>query len=451
MVMLIILIIGASAFLVSSLNSSKVKSARQTSSSIVLAKAKDALIGYALSYGDTHTGEVHGYLPCPDPDGTNGAVGEGSSETCGNKNVSALGRLPWKTLGLDPLRDGEGECLWYAVSGTYKNNPKTDLMNWDNKGLLEVLDATGNIAGQEVVAAIFSPGSAQENQNRAPNDTAPICGGNYTSTNYLDSDGTINNGTVSSSPNVTSQFKQADSTGQINDQILFITRQELWNALLKRNDFIDKLKNMTREATVCLSYYGKMNGYYASPDKRLPWAGRFLNPSNDYWTDTNYDDENGRMAGRLPYRVNTSRNATGNLISSSAPYQLLADGTKCPISSNWPNYYPWWTNWKDHLYYAVSNAFEPDAGTSDCTTQPCLTVNGSGQYAAVVMFAGQALSGQTRNSTSDRLDISNYLEGRNLSNGSNSSGDSNYESGASSAGFNDILYCINPNLSVTPC
>jgi len=451
MVMLVILIIGASAFLVSSLNSSKVKSARQTSSSIVLAKAKDALIGYALSYGDTHTGEMYGYLPCPDPDGTNGSNGEGSSETCGNKNVSAIGRLPWKTLGLNPLRDGEGECLWYAVSGTYKNNPKTDLMNWDNRGLLEVLDTTGNIAAQDVVAVIFSPGSAQENQNRAPNNTAPICGGNYTATNYLDSNGTINNGTVSSSPNVTSQFKLAGSTGQINDQILFITRQELWNALLKRNDFIDNLKNMTREATVCLSYYGKMNGSYASSDKRLPWAGRFLNPSDDYWTDANYDDEDGRMAGRLPYRVNTSRNATGNLISGTSPYQLLADGTNCPLSSNWPNYYTWWTNWKDHLYYAVSNAFEPNGGSSSCSTDACLTVNGSGQYAAVVMFAGQSLSGQSRNSTSDRLDISNYLEGRNLSNGDNTSGDSNYESGASSAGFNDILYCINPNLSVTPC
>ena len=34
-----------------------------------------------------------------------------------------MGRLPWKTLGLDALKAGPGECLWYAVSGTYKNSP----------------------------------------------------------------------------------------------------------------------------------------------------------------------------------------------------------------------------------------------------------------------------------------------------------------------------------------
>jgi hypothetical protein len=33
-----------------------------------------------------------------------------------------MGRLPRKTPGLDALKDGSGECLWYAVSGTYKNS-----------------------------------------------------------------------------------------------------------------------------------------------------------------------------------------------------------------------------------------------------------------------------------------------------------------------------------------
>src|SRR3990167_9391829 len=126
LIMLVVMIIGAITIFVSSLNSSALKIERDKATAAALAQAKDALIGYAITYGDTHISQVHGYLPCPDPNGIAGANAEGSSETCGTKNVSTIGRLPWKTLGLSPLHDGNGECLWYAVAGTYKNNPMTD-------------------------------------------------------------------------------------------------------------------------------------------------------------------------------------------------------------------------------------------------------------------------------------------------------------------------------------
>jgi hypothetical protein len=67
------------------------------------------------------------------------------------------------------------------------------------------------------------------------------------------------------------------------------------------------------------------------------------------------------------------------------------------------------------------------------------------------MFSGQTLADQSRTTTGDRLDFSNYLEGRNFTNGSNSSGNSDYQSGAETGSFNDVLYCINPDLTVTPC
>ena len=47
--------------------------------------------------------------------------------------------------------------------------------------------------------------------------------------------------------------------------------------------------------------------------------------------------------------------------------------------------------------------------------------------------------------------IANYLEGRNAANHPNAAGTGNYESGAATATFNDILYCIDANLSVTSC
>ena len=443
-VMLVIMVMGAAATLVGSLSTTAVKNARQETTAAALAQAKEALIAYAVTYGDTHAGQVHGYLPCPDIDASNG---EGSSKpSCGSKDVSSIGRLPWKTLGLSTLRDSDGECLWYAASGTYKNNPKTDLMNWDASGLFELLDANGTAVARDVVAVVFAPGPVLGGQNRASGGTAPICGGNYTATNYLDSDGTLNNGAVSASANATTQFRLAASA-QINDRLIYITRQDLWNAMLRRNDFMTTLSIMTRKAAECIADYGRRNSGGAG-DKRLPWSGRFWPSATDYLTDSSYDDGSGLLAGRLPYRVNTSDNNTSNQIGSPY-YQLTSNGSNCPSVADWPSHYPWWTNWKDHLFYALADSFKPSSGSTSCGT--CLRVNSSGNYAAIVMFAGKPLADQTRTTVSDHLDFSNYLEGRNYSNGSNSSGNSDYQSGAETGSFNDVLYCINPDLSVSSC
>ena len=448
LVMLVILVMGIAAALISSLSATGLKNARQETTAAALAQAKEALIGYAITYGDTHSGYVHGYLPCPDPNGTGyGANDEGSSETCGSKNVSSIGRLPWKTLGLPALRDGDGECLWYAVSGTYKNNPMTDdMMNWDTPGLFEILDANGTTVAQNVVAMVFAPGPALGNQNHAPDGTAPICGGNYAPANYLDNDGAINNAAVSGTANAISQFRLGAST-LLNDRIIFITRDDIFNARNMRA----KLDTLTRKAAECIADYGRRNSG-GSGNKQLPWSGRLLSPTTDYWTDSNYDDEDGRMAGRLPYRVNTSDSDTGNQISSPY-YQLTSNGSSCPNVPDWSSYYPWWTNWKDHLFYALGYRFRPSSSSTSCGT--CLRVNGSGSYAAVVMFAGKALAGQARTTTSNRLDFSNYLEGRNYTyttgSNPNSPGDSNYQSGTETGSFNDVLYCIRPDLTVTPC
>lgn len=459
MVMLVIMVMGAAAFLVSSLSSSALKNTRHEASAAALAQAKEVLIGYAITYGDTHAGQVHGYLPCPDIDGNGSGNLEGSAElSCGSKNVSSIGRLPWKTLGLPALRDGDGECLWYALSGTFQNNQKTDLMNWDTPGLFEILDANGAIVAQNVVAVVFAPGTALGNRNRAPDGTAPACGGNYTAANYLDSDTVIDNAAVSTTANATSQFRLGTSA-QLNDQMIFITRDDIFNAIRRRADFADPARNplrlMTKKAAECIADYGRRNRYSFWPypinanDKRLPWSGRLRSPVTDYWTDGNYDDADNLLSGRLPYQVNTSDSDTNNLISNSNPYQLKSDGSNCPSVTDWPTYYPWWTNWKDHLYYALADDFSPSSGATACGT--CLTVNGTSTYAAVVMFAGKKLASQVRASGTDHLNFANYLEGRNFTNHPNTSGNSNYQSGTETSSFNDVLYCIKPDLTVTSC
>lgn len=454
MVMLIILVLGLAATLVNSLNSVEFRNERQARTAAALAQAKDALIGYAVTYGDipAHNGEVHGYLPCPD---LNGGSNEGSSSlSCGSKNISMLGRLPWKTLDLPALRDGNGECLWYAVSGTYKSNPKTDLMNWDTNGQLQAYAADGTTlltpADNQAVAIIFAPGAARSGQNRSGNST--ICGGNYTASAYLDNDAAhgINNADIAAG-----KFVQGTSGGDVNDQMLFITRQELWAAMQKRADFANTLRLLTRRVAECIANYGTRN-LLSPASKSLPWPAPLA--LADYGSKNAYNDSINTYSGRIPYRIDTSNNTTFNTMTGD---DLMANnGLNCPFAASpdpeLQRLYPWWDNWKDHLFYALSEEYRPNTvATIPCGN--CVTVNGGTPYAGLVMFANSRLAGQVRASdttgagSATRSNISNYLDGRNASNHPNGGGNADYQNQAADSSFNDILYCIQTDLSVVPC
>ena len=423
--------------------------ARDKITAAALAQAKEALIGYAITYAENHPStpsSVQGYLPCPDISGAD-IGGEGAAAgVCGTQDVSVIGRLPWKTLDLPPLRGGDNECLWYAVSGTYKNSPKTGLMNWDTNGQLQVYASDGTLltpADNQAVAVIFAPGSATTGQNRT-GTTAPVCGGNYTTSNYLDTVGTINNATVSATAGATSQFRLGDITSPSGDRMIFITRQDIWNAMKKREAvLLDKLDNMTRLTAECIRDYGNKNTL--SDNHSLPWPTRLT--LSDYGNTASYYDRINLYAGRVPYQVDISRLRTGNTISSD--YLLTSSGVNCPVPADWAAIYPWWYNWKEHLFYAISQRFKPsNTGTNSVcdSDHHCLHVNSSGNYAAVVIFAGKNLSGAIR---SDKSIISNYLEGRNNSNMTGfANGNENYQIDATSSTFNDIVYCIRDDLSL---
>jgi|SRR5450759_4654890 len=453
MIMLVILVVGIAAVLVNSLTSSTVKTARQEKTAAALAQAKAALIGYAITYGDTHSGKVPGYLPCPDTDGNNGlqseGVGEYSTSTCNsnpssNQDVSVIGRLPWVTLDVSTLRDGDGECLWYAVSGTYKNNPPTGLMNWDTNGQFQAYASDGTLLttdpGNHVVAVIFAPSAPLSGQNRSPDGTAPICGGNYTASNYLDT-GTVNSVNFNNTDIATGKFIQGISGGTINDQMVFITRQDIWNAIQKRNDFqsisptINPLRKLTYQVALCLANYGN-NNYYNN-NYSLPWAAQLS--LSDYSVDTNYNDTANLLAGRVPYLVGTSRSTTGNTLGN-----LM---TTASCGGAWASVDPWWNNWKDHLFYAISSAYRPTNYTNQyCGT--CVKVNSSGPYAAVVMFAGPRLIPPLSTLNQTRVDksvVTDYLESPNSSYVSSPNGYRNYSSLPASSTFNDVVCVIIPN------
>jgi len=92
---------------------------------------------------------------------------------------------------------------------------------------------------------------------------------------------------------------------------------------------------------------------------------------------------------------------------------------------------------------------------NSCTD--CITVNGAGQYAAVVLFAGRRLTGigQIRNAppldSDTKVQVSNYLESANSGSHPYTGGTVDLQSGPADASFNDILYCIDPLLTVAAC
>lgn len=474
-------------------------------------KAKDALIGYAVVYPEQNlvSGKpvyVPGHLPCPDMGtGTEGI----EASSCGANGVSAIGRLPWKTLGLPPLRDGAGECLWYAVSGTFKSGTKPDLLNWDSDGQFRIMAENGatviagtdaaNFDGTHPVAVIFSAGAPLSGQNRATAASGVSeCGGNYTAANYLETLAGINNAAVSATANAITQFITGKPSSTFNDRLVYITPDDIFGAkhIQKRMDFpgtyfsdtanvtaanlnnftlvggyydnqdpnnqyiggvvTNRVYGLLQKTAQCLVKYGKNNSTVA--DKRLPWAAP-LNVAD--FANNSFADSANLKAGRPPFIVDASATAApaNTFVASTAPnnHRRLLTTTYCTIGWNNVAGLPssqqdgWWDKWKDHLFYAVADAFKPTSTVATqawpCSSGSCLTVDGKGPFAAVLLYADAADSAipQNRYTLAQKRVASNYLEGVNATSIASGSGTAFTRSGG-----NDDLICINQDLTIDP-
>jgi hypothetical protein len=159
MLMLAVLVLGASWWIVSALSTpvNRVALEREHNAQ-VLAQAKQALLGWAARNAIDNTDNNPGRLPCPEPAGS---VGNPATEglmqnVCGAGAV--IGRLPWRSLGLPKLLDASGEPLWYVVSNGWKLN---------TGGANEWLGINSNSVGQlaldgapnSAVAMVIAPGA----------------------------------------------------------------------------------------------------------------------------------------------------------------------------------------------------------------------------------------------------------------------------------------------------
>jgi hypothetical protein len=169
--LLALLTLGASWWLVSAITAPANRTALDREHNArVLGQAKQALIGkVGTMVLETPLDDNPGRLPCPEAPGSanNFAAGEyvvsDDGIAAGNCALPAVGRLPWRTLGIDKLVDASGEPLWYVVSpGWALSNatvpPLETTINSNSAGQLS-LDGSGDI-----VALIIAPGRALDVQ-----------------------------------------------------------------------------------------------------------------------------------------------------------------------------------------------------------------------------------------------------------------------------------------------
>lgn len=266
-----------------------------------MSKAKESLIGYAAS-----SAILPGQLPCPDTN--NDGIAE--PRVAGNC-PSTIGRLPWKTLGLDDLRDGAGERLWYAPSSTFTRElytfdcPAVECFDSDTKGTLTVSqDQAANVITNEAVAVIFAPGSLLPGQLRdVANQNNPA--------NYLDAtDGVSNTLPPAFITALNSDWVNPPPASPFNDRLVVISTVDLWTVVEIR---------IAREIVKLLTQYRAATGHY-------PWA------SNDF----DDDSVSGDRRGMTP--IENALPETWGSLGISVPNYLAGSDSK----------------WGRLFYYAIS-------------------------------------------------------------------------------------------------
>jgi type II secretory pathway pseudopilin PulG len=459
-VIVLSLLIGLGALLVTGLNAADARIDRDKSTAEALARAKAALIEYAITHDPTNlltptSSHGPGYLPCPDLDDKGSAGTSCGSFSGATGQEKRLGRLPWKTLGIPDLRDSSGERLWYAVSSVYKNNsPKPGLNPDTGMGTITVRDPSGSVIHDGTstdlyralaggaVAVIIAPGPAIDRieveddsvrtaQNRTCNggwcDADGVCLTNPARTtpkcnpvNYLEraaggvygnednADFADRNDVRSGNTNgfIQGPVIRSDGTLLVNDRIVVITYLDIMQAMMKR---------------VAVEAYHCLDEYRGS----APNLGRYPYPApvcrSGYSNSNQWSDQSAMLFGRFPQ---PPFNATRHDGGSMSDHWTAGSASQCSIwNSATSSPSPWWQDWQFHVFYAIASNLKPaPSAPPACTASACLQigdpsgsiVSQNKQFAVIV--AGPPLNNispvQSHGGSESRFP-QNYLEGTN--------------------------------------
>lgn len=453
----IIIVMAALAYLVSGFAPDFTEASRERKTQEALAQAREALIGYALRYRDDQVAKdldsdgdddrtMYGYLPLPDLGSSrNQNIGCGQEGCDANTftgiafdvngiGPSVIGRLPWRTLGIEPLRDGHGECLWLIVSSLHSRiqrsapPPVLPPMNWDTLGQLDIVVANGAPAlattlanaHERPVAIIFSPGPPLAGQNRGDlggNDVTQ-CGGNYDAKNYLDPN------TATALVDVTNYLAGANNaSGTTGDSD-------------PSNDPDPPAPDTPKK----LSTQGKV---FSSGGNFLPNAcqgGDCALLANDKGLALTSDTLFGAIRKNAYFR--TDINSMLDRMVNCLRDQVIASGTAARIPDNAcydAGQHPlgYYDHYKEQVFVA-----KPAAS---------FTVNGDNSCAGALLFASQRSGSQQRITAAQKSDFSNYLETPNFPlTGTVFSGPILFDRSPPQTVGQDIARCIPASASFTP-
>ncbi len=176
----------------------------------LLARAKQALIGYATHYVDNYNGGAGpGHLPCPDTEHA-GPDDNGSPDS--SCKAHEIGRLPttWlrddTALALYPFSRSQARRFWYVPAEDFRYCC-SQRVNGFTAGSLRVDDTT------DVVAVLIDPGPPLQGQVRPSDNPA-----DYLEQENADGD---------------TDFV-SHASGLFNDHLIYITRDEIMQPVIER-------------------------------------------------------------------------------------------------------------------------------------------------------------------------------------------------------------------------
>jgi len=460
LVIMLGVILATATVLVVTVNVDAIQARRQATSLDALGEARDALLDYALVSPQLTANGSPG-LPCPDIDGT-GPFPEGEAHTtaCGASGETMIGRLPWRTLGVPALKDGSSECLWYVVSGSWKHAGAVtaEMINADTNGQLQLASVdsgallSGAAAEDRAVAAIIAAMPPLDRQNRPATAAGAQCSDPPRASDYLEDDAASgsSNAALLGSPDMIDVLGLAAGANDLhNDKVVLISRGDIARRIYARPGFETEMRDLGLAAAACIADYAAKNPGGVT-DRRMPWPAPVS--LGDYRQDAAYDDTAGTLlAGRLADVVDDSSALTANPVA-----RALSNCDSVAVPAWTSAMQIRWRHWKDHFFYAVADSFAPTAAVPSICSD-CLSVNGAGSYAAILLFGNRRLPGsvQVRNAppldTDTRAIPSNYLEAANAANVPGTGTLLDYASQPASSSFNDLLFCIDENLVVSEC
>lgn len=318
--LLLLLVAGIVATTIYFASATRARLASEQITADALAQAKEALIGYAAAVNTSGLPGVPpppnprpGELPCPNLALTAGEPNGIATTPCSPLSAR-IGYFPWKTLGIPPLRDGSGNLLWYAVSDTFKNNPRTSgsVLNSDTLGDFAI---TGSAPANTVIAIVFAPGKVTGAQDR--DNTVATCATTNASAPRKLCAAHFLEGENANGPTPDNTFETGLPTDSFNDRLLPITSDALFSVVNVR---------VAKEAITALENYRAASGYY-------PFA-------NAYGSIAPYNCSSGMLRGRFPI-------TTAGPPCNQASWPLFPNNLPSWFSEN---------NWNIVTHYAISKA-----------------------------------------------------------------------------------------------